>query len=207
MRLLPEVQRPSPAMVVACIALFVAAGGTSYAAVKLPKNSVGSAQIKSNSVTSAKVKNGSLRKGDFAAGQLPAGAQGLQGPQGLRGLDGAPGKDGKDGVNGQNGLLGTVVTRRTDIALPDPPGGGAPGAWQSAFATCNAGEKIIGGSVNVSNGDRAEVNISRPALDNAGSGGIPDDGDQFAFWKGTARTFPGFTGVTMRVFAICVQTP
>jgi hypothetical protein len=204
MRSLRE-RRPSPAMVVACISLFVAAGGTSYAAVKLPKNSVGSAQLKSNSITSAKVRNGSLKEGDFANGQLPAGPQGLQGP---RGADGAKGKDGTNGTNGQNGLLGTVVVRRTDIALPDPPGGpGVPGAWQSAFATCNAGEKIIGGSVNVTNGDRAEVNISRPALDNAGAGGIPDDGEQFTFWKGTARTFAGFTGVSMRVFAICVQQP
>ena len=191
-------------MIIALIALSVSIGGTSYAAIKLPKNSVGAAQLKANSVTGAKVKNKSLKADDFAAGQLPAGAQGAQG---LQGPQGVAGKDGKDGTNGQNGLLGTVVVRRTDVALPDPTVGGQPGAWQSGFAQCNAGEKIIGGSVNVSNGDRAEVNISRPATDNAGGGGIPDDGEQFSFWKGTARTFPGFTGVTMRVFATCVQQP
>ncbi len=32
---------PSPAMVVACVALTVALGGTGYAAIKLPRNSVG----------------------------------------------------------------------------------------------------------------------------------------------------------------------
>ena len=32
---------PSPAMVVACAALTVALGGTGYAAIKLPRNSVG----------------------------------------------------------------------------------------------------------------------------------------------------------------------
>ena len=37
--------RPSPAMIVALAALFVALGGTSYAAFSLPKNSVGSAQM------------------------------------------------------------------------------------------------------------------------------------------------------------------
>ncbi len=51
---------PSPAIVVACIALAVALGGTSYAAIKLPKNSVGAKQLKRNAVTSAKVKNNAI---------------------------------------------------------------------------------------------------------------------------------------------------
>jgi hypothetical protein len=38
--------RPSPAMVVACFALAIALGGTSYAAVSLPKNSVGTKQLR-----------------------------------------------------------------------------------------------------------------------------------------------------------------
>jgi hypothetical protein len=37
-------------MVVACIALAVALGGTSYAAIKLPRNSVGHAQMRNNAV-------------------------------------------------------------------------------------------------------------------------------------------------------------
>jgi len=41
---------PSPAMVVACLALAVALGGTSYAAIKLPRNSVGNAQMRNNAV-------------------------------------------------------------------------------------------------------------------------------------------------------------
>jgi hypothetical protein len=69
-------------MIVAIIALVVALGGTSYAALKLPKNSVGTRQIKGNavttaklkgsSVTSGKVKNGSLAAADFKPGQLNA---------------------------------------------------------------------------------------------------------------------------------------
>jgi hypothetical protein len=51
---------PSPAMIVACVALFVALGGTSYAAIKLPANSVGTKQIKSSAVTNAKVKAATL---------------------------------------------------------------------------------------------------------------------------------------------------
>ena len=53
-----KLRRPSPAMIVACIALLVALSGTGIAAVNaLPRNSVGNAQLQSNSVTSIKVKN------------------------------------------------------------------------------------------------------------------------------------------------------
>jgi hypothetical protein len=51
---------PSPAMIVACVALFVALGGTSYAAIVLPANSVGTKQIKKSAVTGVKVKNATL---------------------------------------------------------------------------------------------------------------------------------------------------
>lgn len=70
-------------MIVACIALMLAMGGTGYAAIKLPRNSVGSKQIKRNAVSASKVKNSSLLAEDFAAGQLPAGAQGVPGADGV----------------------------------------------------------------------------------------------------------------------------
>ena len=52
--------RPSPAMVVACIALAISLGGTCYVAMTLPRNSVGTSQLKRNAVTSQKVKNNSI---------------------------------------------------------------------------------------------------------------------------------------------------
>ena len=56
--------RPSPALVVASLALLVALGGTGMAAVALvPKNSVGSAQV----------IDGSLQSSDLAGGQVLAG--------------------------------------------------------------------------------------------------------------------------------------
>jgi hypothetical protein len=80
MRRLHPFGRPSPAMVVALSALFIALTGGAYAAVSVPANSVGSKQLKSsaviqsklasNAVTSAKIKDGSLFAKDFAAGQL-----------------------------------------------------------------------------------------------------------------------------------------
>lgn len=66
-------------MVVACVALIVALGGSAYAVSALPKNSVGTKQLKGNSVTSPKVKDGSLRKKDFKTGDLPAGRPGTPG--------------------------------------------------------------------------------------------------------------------------------
>ena len=73
------------ANVIATLALFLALGGGAYAALRLPKNSVGTKQIRKNAVRSGKVKNGSLLAKDFKQGQLP------RGPQGLQGIHGAPG--------------------------------------------------------------------------------------------------------------------
>ena len=96
------------ANLVSLMALFVALGGTTYAAVTLPNNSVGIKQIKTNAVgiseirknavRSGEVKNGSLRRGDFAAGQLPAGAKGDKGDQGIQGIQGVQGVPGEDAV-------------------------------------------------------------------------------------------------------------
>lgn len=44
----------------ACLALFIALGGVSYAAVKLPKNSVGAMQIKKNAVSESKIKKNAV---------------------------------------------------------------------------------------------------------------------------------------------------
>jgi hypothetical protein len=101
--------RPSPAMVIACIALAIALGGTSYAAISLPAGSVGTKQLKRNAVNSAKVKNRSLLAVDFKRGQLPRGAPGARGATGAtgaQGIQGAPGQNGANGANGVNGATG-----------------------------------------------------------------------------------------------------
>jgi hypothetical protein len=76
--------RVSYANVTATLALFVSLGGASYAAVKLPANSVGARQLRANAVTSSKVKNRSLGVVDLSAGAAHAlkGAKGDPGPQG-----------------------------------------------------------------------------------------------------------------------------
>src|SRR6266567_1046505 len=52
--------RLSYANVTATIALFVALGGTTYAAATLPRNSVGSKQLRSHAVTASKIKPGAV---------------------------------------------------------------------------------------------------------------------------------------------------
>ena len=86
--------RPSPALVISIVALFVALGGTGYAAVQFPKASVGAKQLKKNSVSSAKVKNGALLLGDFKASErskLHGARRGLAERVGSRGCAGWPG--------------------------------------------------------------------------------------------------------------------
>lgn len=85
-------------MVVAVVALILAVGGTSYAAVNLQRNSVGTPQLKRNAVTTPKIRNNSitspkvmdrsLTARDFRAGSLPSGPAG---PAGLTGPTGPPG--------------------------------------------------------------------------------------------------------------------
>ena len=88
-----SVRPPSAALVIACLALGIALGGTGSAAVlNVPDGSVTTAKIKNgavttaklkndavtvdklaaNAVTSGQVKNGTLLKDDFKSGQLPA---------------------------------------------------------------------------------------------------------------------------------------
>jgi hypothetical protein len=88
------IRRGSYANVASTLALIVALGGTSYAAVAIPKNSVGSAEIENSSITSKDVKNGALKGVDFKAGELPAGAQGPAGPAGAAGPAGPAGPAG-----------------------------------------------------------------------------------------------------------------
>jgi hypothetical protein len=105
--------------VIAYLALFVALGGTSYAAIKLPANSVGTKQIKNSSVTSAKIKDGSIQNADLAPGTLRAGGVGPAGAAGPKGDTGAAGSKGDTGATGVAGPKGD----------PGTPGANATALW------------------------------------------------------------------------------
>ena len=112
-------------MVVASIALLVALGGTSVAAVsQLAANSVGTSQLKNNAVTTPKIKNsavnasklasnavvtakianGTIQPADLSSAAKTSGPPGAQGPQGPSGPAGAPAATGWASVDA-NGTL------------------------------------------------------------------------------------------------------
>lgn len=110
-------RRPSPAIVISLIALFVALGGTSFAAVTLVgKNSVGSPQVINGSLQtvdlSKKAKN-ALKGNRGAKGPAgaagPAGPAGPQGAQGPQGPQGSPGSKGDKGDKGDTGAPGSAL--------------------------------------------------------------------------------------------------
>lgn len=153
------ITRPSPAWIVALVALFVALGGAGYAAVKLPRNSVTSRQVLDHSL---------LRK-DFKPGQVPRGPRGLRGAQGVQGSQGATGPQGVTGPAGSTGPTGpagdagatgptgptgpsgptgaagatNVVVRTEETSDPVSGSGGAP------EASCDEGERATGGGVAI----------------------------------------------------------
>jgi hypothetical protein len=128
---------------VALLALFVAMGGTSYAALKLPSNSVGSKQIKANAVNSSKVANRSLLAGDFKAGQLPAGPQGLKGDQGIQGIQ---------GIQGDKGPLGPTTAASAGGSNP-PANPSDPTSWVTTnITTPTAGSVLVLGAATAGQG-------------------------------------------------------
>jgi hypothetical protein len=65
-----RIRRPRHATIVAYLALFVALGGTGYAATTLPKNSVGAKQLRTGAVTSQDIRGNTVRSGDVRNGTL-----------------------------------------------------------------------------------------------------------------------------------------
>lgn len=52
--------RPSPAIAISSVALFMSLGGVGYAATQLPSNSVGASQLRNNSVSYKKIQPGAV---------------------------------------------------------------------------------------------------------------------------------------------------
>lgn len=119
---------------VALIALFVALGGTSYAAIQLPANSVGTRQLRGGAVTNAKLSH-SLRK--LLARTSPKGTSGVPGAAGATGPAGPTGPSGGGSSARAYGYqywqpchgTGCASVRPVHYAVNatfDAPGSGAP---------------------------------------------------------------------------------
>lgn len=154
--------RPSPAMVVACLALLVALGGTSVAAVQaLAPNSVGTAQLRANAVTAPKIRNGAVTNAKLANNAVTnsklrnssvTGAKVQNGSLSVvdfaagslpAGPAGPAGPQGPAGPAGPAGTIGPITVRQASATVP---GGTAQnGAYDTETVTvsCAANEKAI----------------------------------------------------------------
>jgi hypothetical protein len=81
--------------VMATVAVFVALGGTGYAATQLTGR-----DIRDGTISTKDVKNRSLLKKDFKPGQLPRGKTGATGATGAQGIQGLQGPKGDTGPAG-----------------------------------------------------------------------------------------------------------
>jgi hypothetical protein len=109
--------RFSPAMVIACVALAISLGGVSYAAARLPANSVGSKQIIDRS----------LKKRDFARKAF-SGIQGVP-PRTNGGVAAVGGQ-----ANGSNELFTESIS--FPFTLPLPPAVNRIGVGEPVTAAC-----------------------------------------------------------------------
>lgn len=131
-------------MIVACLALGVALGGTSYATVlnvpttaKIRNNAVTAPKIKTAAVTASEVKNGSLLRVDFRPGQLPAGPRGPAGPAGPAGSPGISG------------------LQRFDVATPSSSANS-----KTVAVPCPSGKLVVGGGARVIGNGAGVVSIT-----------------------------------------------
>jgi hypothetical protein len=155
-------RRPSPSLVVSCIALFVALSGSAIAlqgqnrvrSDDIARNAVKRNDIAANAVNGAKVANGSLRVADFG-GTLPAGATGPQGPTGATGPEGPPGPGGGGGG-----------------PPTGPAGGGLAGNYPNPTIAANAvgDAQIVDNSVD--SGELATVTLRQSANSNVAPNGF-----------------------------------
>jgi hypothetical protein len=172
-------RRPSPALVVACLALAVSLGGTSYAAFVLPANSVGTVQLKAGAVVSGKVRNGTLLLADVQAGQLES----------------------RFFTRAQ---ADARFLRATTVASP-PNASVDPGNFALQLVQCPSGEQAIGGGVDVGNVTTVRVAASHPTLAGQPPGLLPlPTGTLPAAtgWRGVVYN-SGTSMQPFRVVAVC----
>jgi hypothetical protein len=131
--------RVTYANVMATAAVFLALGGTSYAAVTITgkdvkDSSLTGRDVKNSSLTTRDIKDGSLLAADFKAGQLTGGAAGSQGTRGDAGATGPQGPKGDTGATGATGAQGPKGDTGA-TGLQGPKGDTGPAGSAAAYAT------------------------------------------------------------------------
>jgi hypothetical protein len=159
---------------VAYLALFVALGGTSFAAAtvitgkNVKNSSLTGADVKNSSLTGGDVKNKSLRPADFSGSvQGPAGPQGPKGDVGAKGDPGANGTDGAKGDQGDIGPRGPsngqYITGGDFMNLDDTASG-----TTLATAGLSYGKFLITAKVNLDNSGAGAATVDCRLLQSSG---------------------------------------
>ena len=191
------------ANVTSSLALFIALGGASYAAIKVPANSVGTKQVKNRAITQRKLDPKVLTSLHGARG-LP-GSPGVQGPQGLQGPKGDAGPAGagalSDGAVTTSKLANSSVTQAklgltTVLAMSSVDSF----ANKAELATCPAGTSVIGGSVEVVDQSHHLINgVAAVSF----SGPVTFSGQ---YWEGAAYRTAGSASYGLDVIAFCMAS-
>jgi hypothetical protein len=147
---------PSPALILACVSLVIALGGTSYAAV-LATSSVGSMHIRANAVTGAKVKPRTLATSDLKRSAVAK----------LRGAKGDTGDPGPAGPPGEPGPAAGAAGGALSGAYPNP--GLADGAVTPAKMSAVPAVRVsLGVDHSVANNGSLLIPFDQEAYDTAG---------------------------------------
>jgi hypothetical protein len=111
----PRLRKPSPALVISLFALFISLGGTTYAIQKLPKRSVGPAQLRVDAVRNRNIKAGAVSRSKIrlkAVTSKQVGTDSLLGRNILESsLTKVPDSDKVDGLDSSRLLQGTRLDR------------------------------------------------------------------------------------------------
>lgn len=176
-----KMKRPSPAMLVALIALAVALGGTATAARNLiiakdiAPGAITARHLAPGAVTTAKIAPSAVTTQKLAAGARSVQVASLPGPQG------APGPAGPAGPQGPAGGLDPAkvsTVEGPDVFL-------ASGDIGTAIALCPAGQRATGG------GFFSSVGITAASLPGTSSWGVIVNNDTVI-------------GITVNAYVVCV---
>lgn len=202
-------RRPSPALVVAVVALFISMGGVSYG---LATGSIDSRVIKNNTIRTQDLRDNSLRGRDIRTGAVRSSDIGDNSMTGLdvleSSLETVPSATNANTAANANtantastastanaaAKLANVTVQREDFVVPDNGGRGT-------VAVCPAGQQALTGGV-VTGANDSYITNSRPGPE------VPllEDGQTFDRWFGFVFNQPGSSGeITSSVFVVCAS--
>jgi hypothetical protein len=150
------------ANVTSMLALFIALSAGSYAALKLPKNSVGTTQIKAKAVTRAKL-GGNAVDGSKLAPDAVDGSKVKDGT--LTGSDVNVATLGKVPSAAAADTAASAAIARVKVVTASGTADDASGT--PLTATCDAGLNVVGGGATVADQNKGFVNDGYPSAANA----------------------------------------